>query len=349
MPVPFEDEQALREIRGAEIAMIFQDPQAALTPMLRIGDQVAEVFSAHGVEKREAYERGIEVLGRFLPRPRDVAKLFSHQLSGGMAQRVMIAMATALQPRVIIADEPTASLDVAIRDTTLTFLEELRDNQDVAVLLITHDFGVVARLADRVAVVYAGEVVEATEVRTIFRAPKHPYTYGLLSSLPGPASPGPPAAAAARPAAGPRRPARGVPVPRALPQGDHAVPDRAGAAAVDGGAGPPRGVLQPDGGPAARRLTGPRFTLIAPRRFETAWGWRLVNQTKRGRAEWSPTGRIARERVTTGSTSCTLGANDATACSASSLVSILRSTRRPAGCSRTNRIGSAVCGKYAFT
>ena len=185
VPVPFEDEQALREIRGAEIAMIFQDPQAALTPMLRIGDQVAEVFSAHGVEKREAYERGIEVLGRFLPRPRDVAKLFSHQLSGGMAQRVMIAMATALQPRVIIADEPTASLDVAIRDTTLTFLEELRDNQDVAVLLITHDFGVVARLADRVAVVYAGEVVEATEVRTIFRAPKHPYTYGLLSSLPG--------------------------------------------------------------------------------------------------------------------------------------------------------------------
>ena len=184
-PVPFEDEDALREIRGAEIAMIFQDPQAALTPTLRIGDQVAEVFTAHGVERAEAYERGIEVLGRFLPRPADVAQSFSHQLSGGMAQRVMIAMATALQPRVIIADEPTASLDAAIRDTTLTFLEELRDNRDVAVLLITHDFGVVARLADRVAVVYAGEVVEATDVRSIFRAPKHPYTYGLLSSLPG--------------------------------------------------------------------------------------------------------------------------------------------------------------------
>ena len=184
-PLPFEDEEALREIRGAEISMIFQDPQAALTPMLRIGDQVAEVFSAHGVEKSEAYERGIDVLGRFLPRPRDVAKQFSHQLSGGMAQRVMIAMATALQPRVIIADEPTASLDVAIRDTTLTFLEELRDNHDVAVLLITHDFGVVARLADRVAVVYAGEVVEAADVRSIFRTPRHPYTFGLLSSMPG--------------------------------------------------------------------------------------------------------------------------------------------------------------------
>ena len=184
-PLPFEDEEALREIRGAEISMIFQDPQAALTPTLRIGDQVAEVFSAHGVEKHEAYERGIEVLGRFLPRPRDVAKSFSHQLSGGMAQRVMIAMATALEPRVIIADEPTASLDAAIRDTTLTFLEELRDNHDVAVLLITHDFGVVARLADRVAVVYAGEVVEAADVRSIFRTPRHPYTFGLLSSMPG--------------------------------------------------------------------------------------------------------------------------------------------------------------------
>lgn len=184
-PVPFGDEQALRAIRGAEIAMIFQDPQAALTPTLRIGEQVAEVFTAHGAGRAEAYERGLDVLGRFLPHPQDVAQSFSHQLSGGMAQRVMIAMATALQPRVIIADEPTASLDAAIRDTTLTFLEDLRDNRDVAVLLITHDFGVVARLADRVAVVYAGEVVESTDVRTIFRAPKHPYTYGLLSSLPG--------------------------------------------------------------------------------------------------------------------------------------------------------------------
>ena len=184
-PVPFDDEDALREIRGAEITMIFQDPQAALTPTLRIGDQMAEVFTAHGAERGEAYQRGIEVLGRFLPRPADVAESYSHQLSGGMAQRVMIAMATALQPRVIIADEPTASLDAAIRDTTLTFLEDLRDHRDVAVLLITHDFGVVARLADRVAVVYAGEVVEATDVRTIFREPKHPYTYGLLSSLPG--------------------------------------------------------------------------------------------------------------------------------------------------------------------
>ena len=184
-PVPLGDESALRAIRGSEIAMIFQDPQAALTPTLRIGDQVAEVFTAHGrASKREARALAVETLGRFLPDPDAVADSFSHQLSGGMAQRVMIAMATALQPRVIIADEPTASLDPAVRNTTLAFLERLRDDRGVAVLLITHDFGVVARLADRVAVVYAGQVIESADVRTIFRTPKHPYTYGLLSSLP---------------------------------------------------------------------------------------------------------------------------------------------------------------------
>ena len=183
-PIPLGDDPALRAMRGAEIAMIFQDPQAGLTPTMRIGDQVAEVFTAHGTGRAEARQLAFEALARFLPDPEGVAESFAFQLSGGMAQRVMIAMATALEPRVIIADEPTASLDAAVRSTTLSFLEELRDEQGVAVLLITHDFGVVARLADHVAVVYAGEVVEAADVRTIFRAPKHPYTYGLISSLP---------------------------------------------------------------------------------------------------------------------------------------------------------------------
>ena len=184
-PLPFDDEPRLREIRGAEIAMIFQDAHASLTPTLRIGDQVAEAFTAHGIaSKRDAEVRAIETLGRFLPEPEAVADSFSHQLSGGMAQRVLIAMATALEPRVIIADEPTASLDAAVRDAMLSFLEELRDDRGISVLLITHDCGAVARLADRVAVVYAGELVETADVRTIFRAPQHPYTYGLLSSLP---------------------------------------------------------------------------------------------------------------------------------------------------------------------
>ena len=184
-PLPFEDEPRLREIRGAEIAMIFQDAIASLTPTLSIGDQVAEVFTAHGLaSKKDAKVKAIETLRGFLPDPEAVADSYSHQLSGGMAQRVLIAMATALEPRVIIADEPTASLDPAVRDTMLSFLERLRDDRGVSVLLITHDFGIVARLADRVAVVYAGEIVETADVRALFREPKHPYTFGLLSSLP---------------------------------------------------------------------------------------------------------------------------------------------------------------------
>ena len=188
-PLPIDDQEQLRPFRGSELAMIFQDPHAALTPTMRIGEQVAEVFTAHGTSKREANALAIEALGKFLPDPESIADSFSFQLSGGMAQRVMIAMATALDPNVIIADEPTASLDAAVRNTMLTFLEEMRDDRGVAVLLITHDFGVVARLADRVAVVYAGEVVEAADVRPLFRAPRHPYTAGLLSESAEPAPP----------------------------------------------------------------------------------------------------------------------------------------------------------------
>jgi oligopeptide/dipeptide ABC transporter ATP-binding protein len=175
----------LQRIRGAEIAVIFQDAQSALTPTIPIGEQLGEVYTAHlGLTKRDARTRAVERLREVIPDAERVAGAFPFQLSGGMAQRVMIAMATALEPKVIIADEPTASLDAAVRHETLTALEQLRDDRGVSVLLITHDFGVVARLADRVAVMYAGEIVEQADVRTIYRAPKHPYTFGLLSSLP---------------------------------------------------------------------------------------------------------------------------------------------------------------------
>ncbi len=179
----------LRQLRGAEISMIFQDAQSALTPTIAVGDQVAEVYAAHlRLSKKEARQRAIARLRDVLPDAERVARAYPFQLSGGMAQRVMIAMATALSPKVIIADEPTASLDPSVRQETLGALERLRDEQGVGVLLITHDFGVVARLADRVAVMYAGELVEVVDVRTAFRAPRHPYTFGLLSSLPAYAS-----------------------------------------------------------------------------------------------------------------------------------------------------------------
>ena len=177
--------ERLQQLRGAEISMIFQDAQSALTPTLTVGDQVAEVYAAHlKLSKREARQRAVNRLREVLPDAERVAKAYPFQLSGGMAQRVMIAMATALSPKVIIADEPTASLDPSVRQETLGALERLRDERGVGVLLITHDFGVVARLADRVAVMYAGELVELVGVRTAFRAPRHPYTFGLLSSLP---------------------------------------------------------------------------------------------------------------------------------------------------------------------
>ena len=176
--------EELRRVRGEEIAIIFQNALASLTPTLAIGDQLAEVYRAHrGMDQHAAREAALAVLRTVLPDPERIAEAYPFQLSGGMAQRVMIAMATALNPSVIIADEPTSSLDPAVRMETLDKLEDLR-NAGAGVLLITHDFGVVARLADRVAVMYAGTVVETGDVRTIFRQPRHPYTFGLLQSLP---------------------------------------------------------------------------------------------------------------------------------------------------------------------
>ncbi len=179
------NEEGRRRIRGGEIAMIFQDAMAGLTPTLRVGEQVAEIFLAHEkMDPKAARAAAIEALRPLLPDAERIMDAYPFQLSGGMAQRVMVAMATALRPKIVIADEPTANLDPAVRLETLNWLEGLR-HQGTAVMLITHDFGVVARLADRVMVMYGGVVAEEADVFTIFRRPRHPYTYGLLSSLPG--------------------------------------------------------------------------------------------------------------------------------------------------------------------
>ena len=175
----------LRRVRGDEIAIIFQDAQSALTPTMTIGDQIVELFRAHrDMTQDEAELAAVETLRKVLPEPVEIARSYPFQLSGGMAQRALIAMSMALEPAVVIADEPTSSLDASVREEMLSWLEEMRDDRDVAVLLITHDLGVVARFADRVAVMYAGQIVETADVRTLFRAPKHPYTYGLLQSVP---------------------------------------------------------------------------------------------------------------------------------------------------------------------
>ncbi|MCK9486237.1 MAG: ABC transporter ATP-binding protein [Dehalococcoidia bacterium] len=178
------DTEELRRVRGREVSVIFQDALSALTPTMRVGEQMAEPFRIHlGMGHGEAMQAARTALARVLPDVDRVVDSYPFQLSGGMAQRVMIAMATSLEPSVIIADEPTANLDPAVRQDTLMQLERLRDG-GAAILLITHDFGVVARLADRVSVMYAGALVEEADVRTTFRAPKHPYTFGLLGSLP---------------------------------------------------------------------------------------------------------------------------------------------------------------------
>ncbi len=182
--------EEMRQIRGEQISMIFQDALGALTPTLRVRDQLTELFQAHSsMSKQQAEAEALAALKRQLPDAERAFDAYPFQLSGGMAQRVMITLAVALQPQIIIADEPTASLDPSVRMETLNTLEQLRDEAGVGLLLITHDFGVVARIADRVHVMYAGEVVERADVRTVFRAPRHPYSHGLLQSLPGPHQP----------------------------------------------------------------------------------------------------------------------------------------------------------------
>lgn len=180
-------EEQLRSIRGRRAAVIFQDPVAGLNPVLTVGDQVAEILTAHlRISRREAKRRAIDVLAHVgLPDPERIAQAYPFQLSGGMSQRVMIAIATALGPEILIADEPTSALDVTIQAQILRELERLRRERGLALLLITHDFGVVAQMADHVSVMYAGRVVERGPVGPLLKRPRHPYTYALLGALPG--------------------------------------------------------------------------------------------------------------------------------------------------------------------
>jgi peptide/nickel transport system ATP-binding protein len=176
----------LQRIRGAEIAMIFQEPATSLNPVLTVGYQIAETILAHrAVTKREAWTRTEELLDLVgIADPHLRAKDYPHEMSGGMQQRVMIAMALSCQPKLLIADEPTTALDVTVQAQILDLLIDLRARFGMAVVFITHDLGVLARIADRVAVMYAGRIVEQGPVREIFQQPAHPYTVGLLAAVP---------------------------------------------------------------------------------------------------------------------------------------------------------------------
>lgn len=176
----------LVNLRGEHISMIFQQPTSSLNPVYRVGAQISEVFELHrDLKKAAGIERAVEMLARVgIPDPEERVKSFPHEFSGGMAQRVMIAMALACEPELLIADEPTTALDVTIQAQILDLMRQLQRDSNTAVILITHDLGVVAELADRVAVMYAGEIVEETSVEVLFEDPKHPYTQGLIGSVP---------------------------------------------------------------------------------------------------------------------------------------------------------------------
>ncbi|WP_442596479.1 ABC transporter ATP-binding protein [Neobacillus sp. D3-1R] len=179
-------EEEMRQIRGNEIAMIFQEPMTSLNPVFTIGNQMMEGLRLHlKMDPKEAKLYAIDMLGKVgIPRPEAIFHEYPHALSGGMRQRVMIAMALSCNPKLLIADEPTTALDVTIQAQILNLMKELRETSETAIMLITHDLGVIAEMADKVLVMYAGQVVEEADVFTLFDHPKHPYTKGLIESIP---------------------------------------------------------------------------------------------------------------------------------------------------------------------
>jgi dipeptide transport system ATP-binding protein len=179
-------EKKMRDIRGADISMVFQDPMTALNPTLRVGEQIAENIMQHeNISKEKAKEKAFEMLEVVgIPNPKERLKQYPHEFSGGMRQRIVIAMALVCNPEVLIADEPTTALDVTIQAQILELFKDIQQKTDVSIVLITHDLGVVAQVADRVAVMYAGKIVEIGTRRDIFYTPQHPYTKGLLRSVP---------------------------------------------------------------------------------------------------------------------------------------------------------------------
>ncbi|MEA3358151.1 MAG: ABC transporter ATP-binding protein [Thermodesulfobacteriota bacterium] len=176
----------MREIRGNRISMIFQEPMTSLNPVFTIGNQISEMFILHKkLNKKESWERAIEALKAVqIPAPEKIVHEYPHQLSGGMRQRAMIAMALSCDPEILIADEPTTALDVTIQAQILDLMMQLKESFNAAIMLITHDLGVIAEIAQRIVVMYAGKVVEEGKTKDIFEDPKHPYTKGLLNSIP---------------------------------------------------------------------------------------------------------------------------------------------------------------------
>lgn len=182
------NEKEMRQIRGGEIAIVFQDPSAALDPVFTVGDQVTEAISLHQhLRKREAWHAAVQALRLVeIPSAEQRAKNYPHEFSGGMKQRVMIAMSLSCRPKLLIADEPTTGLDVTTQAQIMALLKEIKESLKTSILLVTHDLGLVAEMCDRVAVMYAGEIVELAETREIFKKSRHPYTIGLLGAIPLP-------------------------------------------------------------------------------------------------------------------------------------------------------------------